>query len=72
MEAQDKVLIAEVSKQDNVLRDLWEEHQRFEEELSALNTKGFLTPEESLERNRLKKCKLAGKDQIEAILKQHR
>ncbi len=72
MEAQDEVLIAEVSKQDDVLRTLWEEHQKFEEDLAALNGKAYLTTEDALERKRLKKCKLAGKDRIEAILKQHR
>ncbi|MFQ5456846.1 MAG: sigma factor-like helix-turn-helix DNA-binding protein, partial [Myxococcota bacterium] len=36
MEAQDEVLIAEVAKQDDVLRTLWEEHQTFEEALATL------------------------------------
>ena len=72
MEAQDEVLIAEVSKQDDILRTLWEEHQKFKEALNTLNGKAYLTPEDALERKRLQKCKLAGKDKIEAILKQHR
>lgn len=72
MEAQDEVLIAEVAKQDDVLRTLWEEHQKFEEALATLNGKPYLTPEDALERKRLQKCKLVGKDKIEAILKQHR
>ena len=72
MEAQDEVLIAEVSKQDEALRALWEEHKKFEDRLAALNGKPYLTPEDALERKRLQKCKLIGKDKIEAILKHHR
>ncbi len=72
MEAQDVALIAEVSKQDEGLKKLWEEHKRFEHELDELNQRAHLTPEEAIERKRIKIRKLAGKDKIEEILTQYR
>jgi len=72
MDHQDLALISEVCKQDEALRQLWDEHQKYEHELDELNQRAYLTPEEAVERKRLQKCKLAGKDKIEAILRQYR
>jgi uncharacterized protein YdcH (DUF465 family) len=72
MEPQDEALIAEVSKNNDGLKKLWEEHRRYEQQLEALNRRAYLTSEEALERKRLQKVKLIGKDKIEAILRQYR
>ncbi|MDP3939108.1 MAG: DUF465 domain-containing protein [Deltaproteobacteria bacterium] len=72
MDQQDLALISKVSKQDESLQRLWEEHQKYEHELDELNHREYLTPEETVERKRLQKCKLAGKDKIETILRQYR
>lgn len=72
MESQDVTLIERVSRQDQVLAHLWEEHRTLEQQLEKLERKPFLTTEEQVERNRIKKIKLAGRDKIEAILARYR
>ncbi|NOY13413.1 MAG: DUF465 domain-containing protein [Deltaproteobacteria bacterium] len=49
-------------------RMLYEEHIIFEKQLSEYEKKGFLSPHEELEKNKVKKMKLAGKDAMEKIL----
>ena len=49
-------------------RMLYEEHILFEKQLAELEKKSFLSPQEELEKNKVKKLKLAGKDAMERIL----
>lgn len=49
-------------------RMLYEEHILFEKQLAELDKKPFLSPQEELEKNKVKKMKLAGKDAMEQIL----
>lgn len=49
-------------------RMLYEEHIIFEKQLSEYEKKPFLTPEEKLDKKKMKKMKLAGKDEMEKIL----
>ena len=49
-------------------RMLYEEHILFEKQLSEYERKSFLSPQEELEKNKVKKMKLAGKDAMEHIL----
>lgn len=49
-------------------RMLYEEHILFEKQLNEFEKKGFLSPQEELEKNKVKKMKLAGKDEMERIL----
>lgn len=49
-------------------RMLYEEHIIFEKQLSEFEKKGYLSPQEELEKNKVKKMKLAGKDAMEKIL----
>ncbi|MBI4237133.1 MAG: YdcH family protein [Deltaproteobacteria bacterium] len=72
MEQSDLDLIARYEQNNPALATLWKEHCNFERQLSKLESKPFLTATEQLERNRLKKLKLAGRDQIEQILNQYR
>lgn len=72
MESQDVALIEQASRQDQVLAQLWEEHLALEHQLSKLERKPYLTTEEQVERNRIKKIKLAGRDKIESILAHYR
>lgn len=65
-------LIEELLPQDEELRRLVEEHQAFEKELERFSHKKYLTPAEELERKRIQKLKLAGKDKIESILSSYR
>lgn len=50
------------------LRTLWDEHLAFEEQLLQLDQRSHLTSGEELERKRIQKMKLAGKDRIAKIL----
>ena len=49
-------------------RMLYEEHILFEKQLAEYEKKNYLTPQEELEKNKVKKMKLAGKDAMERIL----
>lgn len=50
-------------------RMLYEEHNLLEKQLSELEKKGYLTPQEEVDKNKIKKMKLAGKDEMEQIVK---
>ncbi|WP_303720488.1 DUF465 domain-containing protein [Malonomonas rubra] len=49
-------------------RMLYEEHIIFEKQLTEYDKKPFLSTQEELEKNKVKKMKLAGKDAMEKIL----
>jgi uncharacterized protein YdcH (DUF465 family) len=53
-------------------RKLAQEHTQYEQRLSSLTDKRFLTDDEKLEEVRLKKLKLRLKDQMQSIERQHR
>lgn len=72
MEKTDVALIAQYTHADPELASLWNEHQDFEKRLEKLERKPYLSANEQLERNDLKKKKLVGRDQIEQILKRYR
>lgn len=54
------------------LKTLYVEHQDLKKKLDVLNHKHFLTPEEEIEKKRIQKLKLAGKDRMMAILAAYR
>ncbi|TMA77938.1 MAG: DUF465 domain-containing protein [Deltaproteobacteria bacterium] len=72
MEARDEQLILSVVDRDPELKRLHEEHLQLERQLAQLNHKGFLNAEEEVERKRLQKVKLAGKDRMMEILSRYR
>lgn len=72
MEPRDVALIERLLPAHPELRGLWEEHARLDRELEALHDRRFLTSEEEARRQELRKTKLAGRDRIEAILRDHR
>lgn len=72
MESHDVALIEANLTVDPHLAALWKEHLDFERQLGKLEHKPFLTPEEQLRRNALKKLKLAGRDALEQALAQYR
>jgi len=53
-------------------RKLAQEHTQYEQRLSSLTHKRYLTDDEKLEEVRLKKLKLRLKDQMESIERQYR
>lgn len=72
MEEKDMHLIRELAAKDKALQHLWQEHLEYEKKLEELDGKPYLTPEEIMERKRIQKLKLAGKDQIYSILTRYR
>ncbi len=65
-------LPTELLDHDVQYQDLHRQHQEHERLLHEFAEKGHLTAEEDFEEKRLKKEKLALKDQMEAILRRHR
>ena len=72
MEQREEQMIASVVEQDPELRKLYEEHLDLEKRLEDLNAKAHLSPEEELEKKRMQKQKLVGKDKIMEILGRHK
>ena len=59
-------------KEDAEFRKLAAEHQACDQQLTALNDKHFKSEEEKLIEKKLKKQKLALKDQMYAIMQKYR
>jgi uncharacterized protein YdcH (DUF465 family) len=72
MEKQDLELIDRLMDRDPELKKYVEEHRDYEKQLDEFNRRPYLTTAETIERKRLQKLKLAGRDRIERILAQHR
>jgi len=72
MEKRDEELIQTLLEREQELRRYYEEHVDLERQLEVFNQKVHLTPEEEVERKRLQKLKLAGKDKIMEILSRYR
>jgi uncharacterized protein YdcH (DUF465 family) len=72
MEAKDEQLILSLLDRDPELKRYYDEHVDLEKRLAQINHKGFLNSDEEVERKRLQKVKLAGKDRIMEILNKYR
>jgi uncharacterized protein YdcH (DUF465 family) len=57
-----------VSREDPGFRRLQEKHREYDRRLQELQSQRYLSDEEKFEEVRLKKMKLALKDQMEALL----
>lgn len=68
MENKDNLRVQELCENNPRFRQLYEEHRILEKELENLNRKGFLSPAEELEKKKIQKLKLAGKDEMEHLL----
>lgn len=72
MEQSDLDLIEELIVENDELAELWTKHRELEAKLDDMSQRVYLSAEEQMERKRLQKIKLAGRDRIEVILAQHR
>jgi uncharacterized protein YdcH (DUF465 family) len=68
----DAALIERTKGDNEEFRHLLEEHEQYERELATYNNLRFLSSEQEMERKRLQKLKLQGKDRMLAILRQYR
>lgn len=72
MEAREKELIENLSRENEELKNIWLEHQELNQKLDAMASQAYFTAEEQIERKKMQKRKLACKDRIAAILAQHK
>jgi len=72
MEKGEENLIAKHIHHDEELRKYMEEHRRYEETIEGFNQRVYLTPYEEVERKKLQKMKLIGKERIYTILSKYR
>lgn len=72
MEKAEENLIASHIGHDEELRKCVEDHKRLEIVLEDYNKRIYLTPEEEIEKKKIQKIKLAGKDKIYKILSKYR
>ena len=67
----DEATIARLRQEDIEFRRLLDEHQQFESQLEAYTSLPYLSSEQEMDRKRLQKLKLQGKDRMLVILQQH-
>ena len=72
MEDKEELLKKRLMEEDPEFKNLMEEHVKFEEILAGFNERTHLTPAEEVERKRIQKLKLSGKDRMEVILAKYR
>ncbi|MGH7770847.1 MAG: DUF465 domain-containing protein [Candidatus Binatia bacterium] len=72
MERREEEFIISLLDKDAELKKYYEEHQDLEKKLLDYQHKFHLTPLEELEKKKLQKLKLAGKDKIMEILGRYR
>ena len=72
MEKREEEFIISLVDRDPELKKYYEEHQELEKKLSEFQHKTHLTAAEEVEKKRLQKLKLVGKDRIMEILGKYR
>jgi uncharacterized protein YdcH (DUF465 family) len=68
----DQNLIQRLTEENPRFRKLHEEHLFFEKKLQEYEELSYLSAEEDFERKKIQKLKLAGKDEMESILRDFR
>jgi len=68
----DQELIQRLSEENPRFRKLHEEHILFEKKLQEFEEMTYLSEDEDLEMKKIKKLKLAGKEEMETILSEFR
>ncbi len=71
LEGIDLTLIEQAKRGNAEFCRLLEEHQQYEMQLEAYNDLRFMTSEQEIERKRLQKLKLQGKDRMLELLRQY-
>jgi uncharacterized protein len=69
MEELDMELVGQLVSESPKFRMLFEEHRLLEKELDEFDKKKYLTSEEEMERKKIQKIKLAGKDEMLRLLR---
>jgi hypothetical protein len=69
LEGIDLALIEQVKRDSVEFSRLLAEHEQYETQLEAYNDQRFITSEQEIERKRLQKLKLQGKDRLLELLR---
>ncbi len=64
----DQSLLQGLIESNPRFRTLYENHIFFEKQLQEYEKRSFLSPDEEIEKNKVKKLKLIGKDEMENIV----
>lgn len=65
-------LIRKLKDEDQEFAKLWEEHEHFENKLEEYTKMRYLTTEQELDKKRIQKLKLLGKDRMAEIIRKHK
>jgi uncharacterized protein YdcH (DUF465 family) len=68
MEQVDKAVVEQLVNENSRFRKLYEEHELFEKELQQLEGRHRLNSDDEVQRKKIQKLKLAGKDEMNKIL----
>jgi uncharacterized protein YdcH (DUF465 family) len=71
LEGIDQATIARLRREDIEFRRLLDEHQQYESQLETYTSLPYLNSEQEMDRKRLQKLKLQGKDRMLVILQQY-
>ena len=71
LEGISEATIARLRQEDIEFRRLLDEHQQYESQLEAYTNLPYLSSEQELDRKRLQKLKLQGKDRMLVILQKY-
>ena len=72
METDENTLIEHLKQTNPEFRQLTEEHLRYERQLEEFNKLRYLTSEQEIEKKRVQRIKLRGKDRMVEILKEYK
>ena len=67
-----EILIERLTAESHEFRKLHEDHKRYDDELTSLNARGFLSTDQQWRVSELKKLKLIAKDRMEVMIRQAR
>ncbi|HJP19502.1 MAG TPA: DUF465 domain-containing protein [Nitrospinota bacterium] len=65
-------LVEIICKENKEFKKLWDNHYELKEKIQGFESMKYLTPEEELERKKLKKIKLKEKDLIMQMVSEYR
>jgi uncharacterized protein YdcH (DUF465 family) len=69
---EDTELVERLIKEDEGFRKTFDAHKNYDRKIEQMERKQHLTNEEAIEQKRLKKLKLALKDELEMMISKHR
>lgn len=72
MEKRDEAIVKILSRENEAFRRELEAHERYERILEEFNRRPHLTPDEEMERKKIQKLKLAGKDRMARMILAYR